>query len=252
LKPGAIVISEKIEEQIFAFEEALIDEHALTGVAIDASFLEEKFKLSRKNAQLLVNCAFRKGLLEKVGSNCFIRKSPEKPRITSVFQHAEKSGLKPKSIVRSIELVQSDNQVAKKLKINKGALIYQQKRSRLIENLVVANQCNSIPFCVTPGLERLVLEDQSFQVMLETKFHAVVHSIQEDFALADPSDEDGLILNLQGKSKVVVVHRLSLSSTNIPLVWASIHVNPLHFHLVEKLWPEGAHLLASQDKEGGS
>lgn len=249
---GSMVISEKVQTKLFAFEEALIADHTLKSVSIDMRFLEEKYNLSKGNAQLILDCAFRKGLLEKTGSGCFMRKPPEKPRITSVFQHAAKSGLKPKSIVRSVELVQSTNSIAEKLRISKGALIYQQKRSRLIENHVVANQCNSIPFCVSPGLETLDLENQSFQVMLETKFHAVVNVIQEDYNLADPTAEDRLVLDLQENSKVVVVHRLSLSATNMPIVWADIHVNPVHFHLVEKLWPEGAQLLASLDKKGAS
>ena len=245
-----MVFPEIVQNIQFEFEEALIHNLAWTEGIITTDLLKKRNGLSASSAKQILDCAYRKGLLERTAPDSFKRKPPEQPKITSVFQHAAKSGLKPKSLVRSIDFMPASKEIARKLGLSENEPIYQQKRSRLINDLVVANQCNSIPACITPSLEKIDLENQSFQVILEKKYHAVVHAIQEDYSLAEPTPEDRQILDLQDNVKVVVVHRLSLSATSMPLVWADIHVNPDHFHLVEKLWPQGAKLLASQNKGG--
>ncbi len=222
------------------FEKALVDNEINNDDVLNIDYLRTEYGLSDYQAQVILDCAYRKGLLEQVSAGSFSRKEPSQPEIISVFQHAEKTGMKPISIVRSVELVPASASVAEKLALQEGAPIYQQRRSRLINDVVVANQTNSIPYCVTPDLESLDLKHRSFQVVLENKYHAVVHAIKEAFALAESTEEDREILGLADGEQVLLVQRLSLSANDRPLVWADIHVNPHHFQLVESLWPEAA------------
>lgn len=227
------------------FEIDLINKEYEENKVFDPAFLISQFEISGVHSEKILSCAFRKGLLIRDSAGKFVRNIPSEPKITSVFQYAEKSGLRPTSIVRSVDLISASELVSKKLDLDPGIPIYVQKRSRLINESVVANQYNYIPFCITPDLHSLDLRQHSFQVILENKYHAVVHSIREEYKLANPTEEDQQILGLERGEEIVLVQRLSLSATDQPLVWADIHINPKHFHLVESLWPEAASLLRS-------
>lgn len=218
---------------------------------ITAAWLQSEFGLPAAEAEEVLACCYRKGLLEKIEGKDYRIKTFVKPNIFSVHQFAQSTGLKPRSVIRSVNLVAADLYMAEKLMLPVGALIYQQKRSRLINDLVVANQCNSIPQCVTLGLELLDLKDQSFQNVLENQYHAVVCSIEEEHALMPASQEDQAVLGLQGDEPVICIRRLSQSATGMPLVYAEIHLNPQDYHLVENLWPQAKHLMNTDGKRGG-
>ncbi len=234
-----------------AVELQLVEGDIKQSEPINAAWLQREFRITAAEAEKVLGCCFRKGLLDKTDDKNYRAKAVVKPNIFSVHQFAQSTGLKPRSIVRSVRLVAADEAMADKLMVPTGAPIYQQKRSRMIDDLVVANQCNSIPQCVTPGLEQLDLKDQSFQNVLENKYHAVVYSIEEDYTLPPASQEDRAVLGLQNDSRVICISRLSLSATDMPLVYAEIHLNPEHYHLVENLWPQARDLMNAESKKDG-
>ena len=230
-------------ENQYKFEQQLILGQIDMNVKIDTSYLQAAFSISADEAHCILDCCYRKGLIIQSNNIYFSANHQKKQNISSVYQFTEKSGLKPKNIVRSVELIKPDKPTIKILQLSGEALIYQQKRTRLINDSIVANQCNYIPQCVTPGLEKFDLTNHSFQVLLEDHFHARVHTIREEYSLTYPSDEDCEILKLQRRDKIISVSRLSLSSNRKPLVWADIHVNPIHYSLVQKLWPQAKSLV---------
>jgi len=244
--PGLTSVSHFPSREQHSFEESLLTDPARQDEVFTPAILEDRYVLSSSDALMILKCAYRKGLLEKRPDGSFVRKPPEPPQITSVFQHAQKSGLKPISLVREVKLVPASKPMAEKLQLSEGAPVYEQIRSRLINDQVVANQHNTIPHCVTPNLEQMDLKARSFQVSLENDFHAVVHAIEETYRMASPTTEDQQILALDAAEQVLVVERLSLSTTEMPLVWADIHVNPAHFYLVEALWPKAKNLVNSE------
>ena len=153
-------------------------------------------------------------------------------------QYAQKSRLNPRTIVRDISVIEAGEALANKLDVPLGALVYQQVRTRLVDEQVLANQYNFIPFEICPGLEDVDLSHRSFQVTLEEDYHTVISRINEVYMLGDPMRDDTEILNLQAGDQVLIVERMSYSSSNMPLVYADIHVNPARFHYVASLWPD--------------
>ena len=142
-------------------------------------------------------------------------------------------------------IIHADAFLAEKLELTEGAPVYRQVRTRLVDEQILANQYNFIPFEICPGLEGMDLSRRSFQVTLEKDFHTVITRINETYSLGDPIRDDAEILDLQTGDQVLIVERMSFSSSNMPLVYADIHVNPLQFHYVERLWPDAVEFVKS-------
>lgn len=230
-----------LQEQL---EAAIVSEDFESGADLSVDSLVDHFNTDETKARTVLESAFRKGLVEKVGGGKYAVVGKQAPTITSVFQHADKSGLKPKSVVRSVEIIQADVEIAKKLKMVVGENVYRQTRTRLVNDQVVANQNNYIPVEVCPGLEEIDLSRTSFQVTLEGKYNSIVACIEEKFRFIEGNQEDLEILRIEVGTRVLVVERLSLSPSGLPLVWADIHVCTDHYHYVKALWPGAADLIA--------
>ncbi|GAB4403588.1 MAG: hypothetical protein Kow00123_14860 [Anaerolineales bacterium] len=195
----------------------------------------------------VLRAAYRKGLVLLLDWE-FEVLDPVKPSVQSLFQHTSQAGLKPTSHVRQAVIEPAPPTVAWQLGVDYGAPVYRLERTRLVNDEVIANQVNFIPYEVCPGLEHDDLTQHSFQRLLEDKYHAVVVHIQEEVALHPATQQDQRILGLASGAPVLVVQRLSLSWTRQPLVWADIHIRPDRYHYVASLWPQAASLLNDMQK----
>jgi GntR family transcriptional regulator, trehalose operon transcriptional repressor len=213
------------------------------GQLFGVSAFQNRYQADAKDAVLVLKSAYRKGLVSREQGETYTITGKSQSSVRSVFQHAAASGLSPKSVVRALKVVPADDAVAATLRVEIGQPVFCQTRIRLVNDEVVANQNNYIPIEVCPTLEEVDLSRRSFQVTLNEDFNTVITEIKEDYAIAAASGEDAAILGLDDGEEVLVVHRLSLSVTGLPLVWADIHVHKNRFHYVEKLWPQAALLL---------
>lgn len=213
------------------------------GERLTISKLAKRYNQPVEKAAVILPTLVRKGLVEKIGQKAFSVFGLPSTEIESVFQYAQKSNLKPRTVVRSVTVIPADNQIAEKLAVPTGAAVFQQVRTRLVDEKILANQYNFIPYEVCPGLEHVDLSRRSFQVTLEEDYHTVVHHIEETYILDSPNRDDADILALNDATDVLVVQRMSYSASRMPLVFADIHVNPAMFHYVENLWPKAAKLV---------
>jgi len=224
-------------------EQAIVDGKLMSGLAIYADALASAFHTTPNTMFRVLNAAHRKGLVKKQADGHFVVVGLGQPSIESVFQHTEKSGLKPTSVVRAVNLVPADSIVAEKLRMSPDDLVYRQIRTRQVNNKAIANQCNYIPLEICPGLEAVDLSHTSFQVTLEKRFLTIIAHIEETFALAPATPEDAKILGLAPNAQVLRVQRMSFSSNREPLVWADIHVRADQYAAVSQLWPQAAALI---------
>ena len=171
---------------------------------------------SRADTALVLHSAHRKGLVDYCSNGTFKVRAQAKPGIESVFQHTARIGFKPTTIVRNVEVIKADTEVAHYLQIEIGEPIYLQVRSRLVDGQMLANQHNYLPIEVCPNLESKDLSHRSFQETLEQDYHAVVSEVEESYHLLNANQEDRDILNLGENDEVLVVQRLSLSATQQP------------------------------------
>ena len=205
--------------------------------------LAKKYQVVNSVLCRVIPALIRKGLLEKVDETTVCIKGLPQANIESVFQYAQKAKLKPSTIVRDVSLIKADQFLSNKLKVKENGLIYQQIRTRLVDDHVLANQYNFIPFEICPGLENVDLSQRSFQVTLEEDYYTVIKRIEETYHFGPQTRDDAEILSLTENQEVIIVQRMSYSASNMPLVFADIHINPTQFHYVENLWPEAARLI---------
>ena len=217
------------------------------GQIVSIEALINRYQAPPEEVKKVINSSVRKGLLSRTfrgGQLSSLGKS--RATVISVFQHAAKSGLTPRSDVRGVVVISANKSVAKQLKINDGEPVYKQTRTRFINDQVVANQNNYIPIEVCPGLESVDLSHTSFQIILEDQFNAVVAKIEERYAIQSGNEEDSNILGIEQGAEVLIVQRLSLSPSGLPIVWADIHVRIDRYHYVKELWPEAAVVLENK------
>jgi hypothetical protein len=231
------------------FEQDIVKDQFDLNAIFSLEYLEAKYNAEKQELVSVLRGLHRKGLVfHEVNGNIRVLGLPE-AKITSVFQYAEKSQLKPSTVVRKVEICPADDLIAEKLEIEPKSPVFVQGRTRLINDEVLANQYNFIPYEICPGLETLDLSQSSFQVALEKDFHTVITRIHEDHFLSHPSRDDEKILHINDQDQVLVVQRTSYSRNNLPVVFADIHVNPRQFHYVKELWPEANSLVNQINKE---
>lgn len=231
------------------FEEDIVKEQYDLNSIYSLEFFETKYDANKQDMISVLRSLHRKGLVfQEKNGEIRILGLPE-AKITSVFQYAEKSLLKPSTIVRRVEILPADDMIAEKLEIEPGSPLFVQVRTRMINDEILANQYNFIPYEICPGLESVDLSRSSFQVALEKDFHTVITRIHEDYLLSAPLRDDQEILQISDQDNVLVVQRTSYSRSNLPVVFADIHVNPRQFHYVKELWPKANSLINNINKE---
>lgn len=227
------------------FEQAIAEKTYATGHTLTAADVALNFHSNANAAALVLNAAYRKGLVHKTDKGEFVVIGIAQPKVESVFQHAAKVGLAPTTQVRALELERADVTVASKLGVPLDSLVYRQDRTRNVGGETIANQRNYIPLEICPGLESQDLSNSSFQVLLESKYHAIVTRADETYQRGTATETDSTVLDLSVGAPVLCVERISFGGTGLPLVWADIHVRPDRSHYVIGLWPALQELLES-------
>jgi GntR family transcriptional regulator len=223
-------------------EQAILAGRLEAGQLFAVEALAAQFSAPGEAMRAVLLAEHRKGLVKQQGA-LFEIVGITGPTVDSLFQHASKAGQKPESAVRAAVIVPCPEAAAAKLDMPAGAPAYRLVRTRMVDDQVLANQTNYIPFEICPGLERDDLSHFSFQKLLEQKYHTVIPEMKEDIRIVPGTDADLEILSLPPGAPVLVVERLSFSANHLPVVWADIHIRTDRYHLVASLWPEAAAVL---------
>jgi GntR family transcriptional regulator len=227
------------------FEQAIAAGEWAVGQEVTVADLAARFGSSPEPMARVLSAAYRKGLVDRVagGQDAFCVLGLARTEMESVFTHTARSGFKPTSLVRAVEVEPATPQVAAKLDVAVDSPVYRYVRTRNVDGRPLANQTNYIPFDVCPGLEDDDVFRYSFQKLLEAKYLAVLAEMVERFALVPATGQDQEVLELPPGSSVLSIDRVALSPTGRPLVWAAIRIRPDRYEYVAALWPRAAELL---------
>lgn len=225
------------------FEADLVGGEHAVGSTLGLFDLGEQYGVRLLDIETVVKAAVRKGLLKPVDSHRFRVLGLPTAQVKSLFQHAQHSGQKPTTVIRSLEVVTPNQATIDKLQLAENAPVWQQVRTRLVNGIVLANQHNYIPFELCPELGDVDLSQASFQTTLEKRFNTVIVRINETYTAGVASREDAKVLDISLESSVLVVERMSYGYTDMPLVWATIVINPAHYEQLSALWPDARPLL---------
>jgi GntR family transcriptional regulator len=227
------------------FEKAIAAGEYAKGEIVVASELADRLQAPVDQVMQILHAAYRKGLVDPVGQEATTFKvlGVVETDFASVFTHTAKSGLKPRSVVRLVQVESASPVVAEKLDLDVGAPVYRYVRTRYAAEQTLANQTNYIPFEICPGLEDDDVSRYSFQRLLEEKYLSVLTNMQEEFRLVQANEQDLDILGLPQGSSILLIERIASSPTSWPVVWANIHIRPDLYQYVAALWPTAAKLL---------
>lgn len=223
-------------------EHAIVQETLAKGQVLSLSELEKTFGADRAALELVLQAEERKGLVSRQGEDILILGVQEKG-VDSLFQHTSRAGFKPTSIIRNAAIEPAEAETAARLELPLGAPVYRLVRTRLINNEVLANQVNFIPYEVCPGLENEDVSRYSFQKLLEERYYTIITQIEEEMRIVPGSESDLEVLGLPPGALVLIIDRLSYSCNHLPVVWASIHIRTDRYHYVSTLWSQAAPLL---------
>lgn len=232
------------------FEQSIVANQYAKGAVYTAPYLAEQFGVTTDQMLQVLQTAHRKGLVSKQADGSFEVLALAPPR-DSVFSHTQKMGFKPTSEVREVVVEPASPQVSEKLNLKVGAPVYRFVRTRYVNEEALANQTNYIPFEICPGLENDDVSHYSFQKLLEEKYLTFAAEFRETFEIVPANAEDMKILNLPDSSSVLLVQRISLSSTGYPLVWSNIRIRPDRYQYVSQLWPSAAEVLTGNNVNNG-
>jgi len=230
-------------------EQMIVDGKYATDKVVTVGGLAMEYQASPGQVRQVMLTAHRKGLVDRTAQedDAFRILGLPATSFASVFTHTARSGLKPRSAVRDVEVEPATLMVAEKLKVDVGSPVYRYVRTRYVDEHALANQTNLMPFAICPGLEHDDVSQYSFQKLLEEKYFAVLVEMKEWFRLVLATSEDREILDLPDSSPVLVIERIALSATGWPLVWAKIRIRPDRYEYISALWPQAAHLLEDTD-----
>lgn len=230
-------------------EQMIVDGRYAMDQAVTVDDLASEHQAPLGQVRQVLLAAYRKGLVDKVGKEDEAFRILGLPiaNLASVFTHAARSGLKPRSLVRQVVLEPATLMVAEKLNVDVASPVYQYVRTRYVDERALANQTNFMSLAVCPGLEHDDVSRYSFQKLLEEKYYAVVVEMKESFRLVPATEKDRQVLDLAHGASVLVVERVALSATGWPLVWANIRIRPDRYEYVSALWPQAAYLLKDND-----
>jgi hypothetical protein len=229
-------------EHLRSIENDIVQGILNPGISFSTNELRSNYGISDQDFSIITKSLYRKGLIAVEGDNVRILGLPE-AKVTSVFQYAQKNQLKPSTVVRKVDIIPAEADLPARLMVDEGSPLFVQVRTRMVNDEILANQYNFIPYEICPGLESIDLSKSSFQVALEKEFHTVITRFHEDYIMSSPNRDDPEILQISEKEKVLVVQRTSYAGVELPVVFADIHVNPKLFHLVKDLWPEANPLI---------
>jgi len=230
-------------------EQTIVNGKYATDKVVTVGRLAKEYQASPGQVRQVMLTAYRKGLVDRAAQedDAFRILGLPTASSASVFTHTARLGLKPRSVVRDVEVEPATPMVAEKLKVDVGSPVYRHVRTRYVDEHALANQTNFMPFAICPGLEHDDVSQYSFQKLLEEKHFAVLMEMKEMFLLVLSTSEDREILDLPDNSPVLAIERIALSATGWPLVWANIRIRPDRYEYVSALWPQAAHLLKGTD-----
>jgi GntR family transcriptional regulator len=232
------------------FEQAIVKGDLAPGEMVLVADLARRFRAPAGQMGQVLSSAHRKGLVDQAetGTDSFQVLGLASSGFSSVFTHTAESGLKPRSLVRLVQVEAASPKVAEKLRMAVGSPVYRYVRTRYVDEQALANQTNYIPYEICPGLEEDDVSRTSFQKLLEGKYSTITADMVEAYRLVEAGKEDREILGLAERSPVLLVERTALSATGWPLVWANIRIRPDRYQYVAALWPEAADLLAPSSR----
>lgn len=178
--------------------------------------LAETMNVSRITARQALDALAKKGLVyREQGRGTFVAEPKMHGLIgfTSFSEDMRQRGYHPSSQILIQELKTVDLEAQKVLKLGPDELALHLVRVRMADERPVAIQSALIPERLCPGLESMVLHDQSLYSVLREEYDLHPAWTEAELEAISASPEEARLLNLEKGDPVLVVHGITYSDS---------------------------------------
>lgn len=138
--------------------------------------------------------------------------------LISFTEEMDRRQIPHSSIILDKKIIPAQTEVADKLKVQAGDLVYYLKRLRSINEQPFLIDKHYIPYRLCPGIEDEYHENTSLYQLLRTRYQLNLHHGQIDFEVVNmPSDEVVELLEVQSKVPLLQAERTVYSENDVPL-----------------------------------
>jgi GntR family transcriptional regulator len=169
--------------------------------------LAEQFQISRMTARHTLSMLEREGVVERrVGSGTFINnKKIEMDFVTfnSFTKNMLNKGLIPSTQILSIQKMEATANLAQKLKLAQGDMMFAIKRLRLVNETPIAIEESFLPEKLCPGLNDIITENDSLYELLEREYGIVLVMAKEYMQVTVSDESESKLLKIRSESPCI-------------------------------------------------
>lgn len=189
--------------------------------------LEEAFGVSRVTVRRAITNIVRDGLIEiKRGHGTFLRtENFEEPvsGLRSYTEEALKQGYQPSLKMLTFKKIKPNDEILKKLMLNKDDYIFIIVRLRLLNNEPSGIDTTYIPVKLVPKLSKSdfkeYAKEQSLYYILENKYKLILNEAEEIIDATLTNKEESILLSLDNNSPINLRKRVVFLPDNTPLLY---------------------------------
>ncbi|MFY0762349.1 GntR family transcriptional regulator [Metabacillus dongyingensis] len=178
----------------------------------------ETYCISKMTVRQALSNLVDEGYLYRVrGKGTFVApmKMEQPKAIIGFSEHTFSKGMKPETSVITFKEINSSLELAEKLNVARGAILYELHRLRLVDELVIGFERLYIPKDLAPNLT-LKQSAASICEYMEKKVGLTIQKGSEIIEASTANKRDSVVLNIEEGSPVLKIERRSMLGSCTP------------------------------------
>lgn len=180
----------------------------------------EQYSISRMTVRQAINNLVNDGYLSRQqGKGTFVaRQKLEQPLsgLTSFTEDMKARGYTPSTKIIDFKTITSSKNIAQKLKLTEGTLVYELKRIRLADNIPMAYETVYLPKEITGDISVDIVKGSLYQYLENNLQLKIAHGSQViEASLARKIESD--LLEIAEGQPILLIERITYLENNQPL-----------------------------------
>ncbi|WP_425447644.1 GntR family transcriptional regulator [Dethiothermospora halolimnae] len=179
----------------------------------------ERYGISRATVRQGIQELEKEGYIYKEhGKGTFVspkRFNQDLLKIYSFTEEMKKLGKKPTSKVVDFDIIQCNEQIAKKINGKIKDLVYKFTRIRLADEEPMMIETSYVPYDRFPGITKEHLENEPMYDIFNKRFNTVLTMAEENFKAVKTKEEDAKLLNISTDIPSLMIERLAYEKNRI-------------------------------------